>query len=163
MTATAPDLQVRVVPADEPLLAPVLADLHRDYAARYPGLDITAEMSRYPAAEFAPPTGAFLVLLDGEVPVAAGAYRRREAATAELKRVWTSPAHRRQGLARRVVVALEEHARSAGYSRVFLTTGPRQPEARALYLAMGYTPIGDHDALVVSASRPLPFVKELGT
>ena len=158
-------LEVRVVAADDPLLAPVLADLHRDYAARYPALDIAVEMSRYPPAEFAPPSGVFLALLahgaGGPEVVAAGAYRRHTAGTAELKRVWTSPQRRRLGLSRRVVEALEQTALAAGYDRVFLTTGPRQPEARALYLALGYRPVGDHDALVAQATEPLPFVKVL--
>lgn len=154
-------LQVRLLPAGHPLLAPVLADLHRDYAARYPRLSIDEEMQRHPPAEFAPPDGAFLALLDGDEVVAAGAYRRYEPGTAELKRVWTSPRHRRRGLGRRVVEELERSARGAGYARVFLTTGPRQPEARALYLALGYAPVGDHDAIVASARAPLPFLKEL--
>ena len=118
-------------------------------------------MTRYPAADFEPPSGAVLVLeRDGEV-VASGAYKRLDEATAELKRVWTSPTARRQGLAARMVTALEEHARTAGYTRVYLTTGPRQPEARALYLARGYRPLGDHDAVVRRADGPLAFDKDL--
>lgn len=46
---------------------------------------------------------------------------------------------RRRGLARRVLDELERGAQEQGYSRVFLTTGPRQPEARELYLRAGYT------------------------
>lgn len=168
-SGTALDVEVRLVGADDPLLGPVLEDLHGDYAARYPHFDVAAEMSRYPSADFAPPSGAFLVLLvdgpdgsDGPEVVAAGAYRRLEADTAELKRVWTSPRRRRTGLGRRIVAALEQSALAAGYGRLSLTTGPRQPEARALYLALGYAPVGDHDAIVVRADRPLPFVKELG-
>jgi GNAT superfamily N-acetyltransferase len=51
----------------------------------------------------------------------------------ELKRIWTDSSLRRQGLARRVLVELEAEARRRGYTRVFLGTGPRQPEATALY------------------------------
>ena len=158
---TVSGLQVRQVAADDPLLAPLLADLARDYAARYPGLDIAAEMASPPAADFAPPGGAFLVLLDGDTVVAGGAYYRLDPDTAEIKRVWTSAAHRRRGLAGRVVAALEEHARAAGYPRVYLTTGPRQPEARALYLSRGYRPLGDHDEIVRTATTVLAFEKVL--
>ncbi|MBV6539828.1 GNAT family N-acetyltransferase, partial [Ursidibacter maritimus] len=49
----------------------------------------------------------------------------------------------RQGLARRVVEELEAEAVRQGYTRVYLTTGPRQPEAKALYLATGYSPLFD--------------------
>lgn len=146
-------------------MAPVLDELGRDYAERYPHFDTAREMSRYPVEAFLPPDGEVLVLEDTSAPgspvVASGAFMRLDAATAEVKRVWTSTAHRRQGLAARIVAALEQAAQDAGYSRVFLTTGPRQPEARALYLALGYRAIGDHDAVVARADAPLPFDKDL--
>ncbi len=53
--------------------------------------------------------------------------------TAEVKRVWTRDDVRRQGLARKVISALEESAASLGYSRLYLTTGFRQPEAVQLF------------------------------
>ena len=64
--------------------------------------------------------------------------------TAEYKRIWTSSAHRRRGLSRRVLAELETRAVDAGYERLYLTTGPRQPEAAALYLATGFTPAVRH-------------------
>ncbi|QDW62166.1 GNAT family N-acetyltransferase [Oerskovia sp. KBS0722] len=64
-------------------------------------------------------------------------------ATAELKRIWTHSAHRRRGLARQVLGELEHRAAERGYPRVYLTTGPRQPEAAGLYLSAGYTPLFD--------------------
>lgn len=155
------ELQVRSIDAADPLLSPMLDDLARDYAARYPDIDIAAEMVRYAPAQFTALDGAFLVLVAGDDVAAGGGYRRYDADTAELKRVWTSSAHRRRGLGQRIVAALEEHAGAAGYRRIHLTTGPRQPEARALYLALGYTPVGDHDAIVAAVSGPLPFEKEL--
>ena len=67
-----------------------------------------------------------------------GAFRRYDADTAEFKRIWTHSAHRRRGLARLVLAELEALAARRGYRRVYLTTGPRQPEARHLYLTSGY-------------------------
>lgn len=157
----ADELEVRVVGVDDPLVAPVLADLHADYARRYPKFDVAGEMAGYPAAEFAPPGGTFLVLLDGDEVVAAGGVKAYDADTVELKRVWTSPDRRRAGLGRAVVAALEQAALASGRSKVYLTTGPRQPEARALYLRLGYTPVGDHDGTVERADGPLAFTKEL--
>lgn len=66
--------------------------------------------------------------------------------TAEIKRVWTSASHRRQGLSRRVMGALESSVAERGYRRIYLTTGPRQPEAVKLYLSLGYTPLFDVNA-----------------
>ncbi|GAA1836962.1 GNAT family N-acetyltransferase [Agromyces salentinus] len=137
------DVSVRFVNVDDELAAPLLADLEREYDGRYGdffGEPASTELLRYPASDFEAPHGAFLVLLaDGE-PVAGGAFRRYDEHTAELKRVWTHPGHRGQGLGRRVVAELERAAHERGYRDVTLTTGPRQPEAVALYLASGYVP-----------------------
>ena len=52
--------------------------------------------------------------------------------------MWTHPDYRRRGLAWRVLAALEEAASAAGYRRLILETGPRQPEAAAMYARRGY-------------------------
>lgn len=72
--------------------------------------------------------------------------------------MWTHSAHRRRGLARRVLTELERCAARAGYRRIHLTTGPRQPEAKGLYLAAGYTPLFDVTADPATVG-PLPFEK----
>lgn len=100
--------------------------------------DVT-EFRQYPAADFTAPDGALLVLLDDGRPVASGAFRRYDTETAELKRMWTHPAHRRRGFARRMLTELETEAAARGYRRIHLTTGWRQPAAAALYRAAGYT------------------------
>ncbi|MGW6129854.1 GNAT family N-acetyltransferase [Cellulomonas sp. NPDC055163] len=178
--------EVRSVHLDDPLVRPLLDELAHEYATRYAehfGVDaLRAEMARYPAHEFAAPDGDLVLLLEDGAPVAGGAFRRRlepelghagllarsdaraadgtpAVATAELKRIWTASTHRRRGLARVVLAELEERAARAGYVRVYLTTGPRQPEAAALYLRTGYTPLFDP---AVQPSGPLPFEKWLG-
>ncbi|KQX54974.1 MULTISPECIES: hypothetical protein [unclassified Streptomyces] len=65
-------------------------------------------------------------------------------------------------LARRVLTVLEREAAARGYSRLCLTTGPRQPEAKGLYLASGYRPLFDVSADPESIG-PLPFEKFLET
>ncbi|NYV74467.1 GNAT family N-acetyltransferase [Streptomyces sp. UH6] len=134
------------VPVSDPRVRPLLEELRAEYSGRYGG-DAGEELGRHPDEEFAPGRDGLLILLlqDGET-VAGGAFRRYDAVTAELKRIWTHSVHRRRGLARRVVAALEREAGLLGYRRIVLTTGPRQPEARALYLATGYTPLFDTEA-----------------
>lgn len=65
-----------------------------------------------------------------------------------------------RGLARLVLAELEALAARRGYTRVYLTTGPRQPEAKYLYLTSGYEPQFDlnEDPEVV---RSLAFTKDL--
>ena len=158
-----PGVEVRPAVLSDPLVQPLLRELEYEYTTRYPSLaGAGRELERYPAEEFEPAHGGLLVLLlqDGE-PVAGGAYRRYDAHTAELKRIWTHSAHRRRGLARRVVHELEQAAAAAGYRRVYLTTGPRQPEAKGLYLVTGYTALFDLAADPETLGGPLPFAKSL--
>ena len=135
---------VRVHP-DDPLAAPLFADLAVEYDIRYGDLfgGASEELTRYPAEAFLPPDGEFLLLVEDGVAVAGGAFMRHPSGAAEVKRMWTAASHRRRGLARRVLTLLEQQAAVAGYARMYLTTGPRQPEARDLYLAAGWTPLFD--------------------
>ncbi len=155
------ELTVRQVSVSDPRVEPLLRELGDEYSTRY-GKDAHAELARYPDEEFTPPYGGvLLLLLERGEPVAGGAFRRYDASTAELKRIWTHSAHRRRGLARRIVDELEREAGAQGYRRIYLTTGPRQPEARALYLATGYTPLFDTTTDPETIGK-LPFEKHLG-
>ncbi|BAH50189.1 GNAT family N-acetyltransferase [Rhodococcus opacus] len=138
-------VQTVFVEQSDPLAAPLLEELATEYSTRYGRSrdQMYEDLSTYPAEEFAAPGGALLVVVEGGTSVAGGAFRRYDDTTAELKRIWTSSAHRRRGLGRIVLRELEAEIVRAGYSRVFLTTGPRQPEAVALYLAAGYTALFD--------------------
>ena len=130
-----------VVPPGDPRTRALLEGLHREYLERY-GPSIGAEeMEQHPVEDFGTPTGGLVLLLENGQTVAGGAFRRHDDATAELKRIWTAPAHRRRGLSRRVLAELERLAAAAGYRRLHLTTGNRQPEAAALYRTSGYTPL----------------------
>ncbi|WP_307852406.1 GNAT family N-acetyltransferase [Glaciihabitans sp. dw_435] len=135
--------------ADDPRAAPLVAELSREYDERYglnDGIPSSVELSRYPAELFAESHGgAFLLLVRNGETIAGGAFKKVDATTAEIKRVWASSAHRRQGLARRVMAELESEALRRGYSVAALTTGARQPEAVQLYLALGYSPLFDLD------------------
>ena len=161
------DELVYTLPTD-PRAQPLIDDLARDYDERYglnDGIPSSFELHRYPAELFSPATGgAFLLVIRDGVVVAGGAFKRVDDAavpTAEIKRVWTNPDFRRQGLARVVMASLERRAVAQGYSVVELTTGARQPEAVALYLALGYTPRfdldGDYEEIsYLEFSKPLP-------
>lgn len=153
-----------VVGQDDPLAKPLLDDLTLEYRSRYGSFvdgGEYADLHAYPVGEFAAPAGALVIaVLDGQ-PVAGGAFRRYDTETAELKRIWTARTHRRRGLGKLVVPELERIAAERGYSRIYLTTGPRQPEAVALYLALGYQPLYDtslpaEEVGVHPFEKPLP-------
>jgi GNAT superfamily N-acetyltransferase len=56
------------------------------------------------------------------------------------------PQARGRGLARELLAALEDEARSLGYELARLDTGPRQPHAERMYRAAGYAEIGNFNA-----------------
>jgi GNAT superfamily N-acetyltransferase len=155
-------LRFVAVGQDDPLAQPLLDELGIEYATRYggTGAGVTAWLRQYPPTEFAAPGGGMLVgLIDG-VPVTGGAFRQFDADTAELKRIWTDSRHRRLGYARTLLAELEREIAARGYSRVYLTTGDRQPEAEALYLATGYRSL-DEPLQAQGEVYPVAFVKEL--
>ncbi|UYP18318.1 GNAT family N-acetyltransferase [Rhodococcus sp. Z13] len=155
-------LEVRAVRQDDPLAAPLLEELAVEYSTRYerPFEEQYESLTTYPEDRFAPPDGALLVLVEDGTPVAGGAFQRYDADTAELKRIWTSRHHRRRGLGRIVLEELEAEAAQRGYTRIYLTTGWRQPEAVALYLAAGYTALFD-PRKPAEEIGPHPFEKHL--
>lgn len=122
-----------------------MAELAVEYATRYGGTPetVSAWLRGYPAAEFEAPDGGMLIGVLDATPVTGGAFRRFDEHTAELKRIWTDSVYRRRGLARTLLIALEAEIAARGYRDVYLTTGDRQPEAEALYLAAGYTRLTD--------------------
>lgn len=85
---------------------------------------------------------------DDGTPLACGALRALGDDAAELKRMYVVPAARGRGVGRQVLAGLEAAARDRGWTTLRLETGPRQPEAVALYTAAGYRPVGAFGAYV---------------
>jgi GNAT superfamily N-acetyltransferase len=121
-------------------VAAFIVDIEERYAGDDEPDDPEAEWSMG-VDEVTPPRGIFVVAyLDGE-PVGCGAIRPCPAAgpkVAEIKRMYTVPSARRQGVSRAVLTRLESEAVRLGYRRLQLETGLRQPEAVALYESSGY-------------------------
>lgn len=118
----------------------LVAEVQAHYVEIYGGEDATPMTPE----EFEAPEGTFVVAdVDGEA-VACGAFRRHggpESSVAEIKRMYVRPTHRRRGVAGAVLEDLETRARAAGYTRVVLETGERQPAALAFYDGAGYAEI----------------------
>ena len=138
-----PELEVRRVGYGQADALRLIEEVQQEYVARYGGRDDTPLEHEM----FEPPTGSFFVgYLAGE-PVASGAWRRHRVAalgatqSAEVKRMYVAPAARGLGLARRMLAHLEASAAAAGAEVMVLETGIMQPEALALYVSSGYSPI----------------------
>ena len=128
----------------------LLGEFVEEIAALYPGWDPSQGPTAKPD-ELAPPGGRFLVAYVEGDPVACGALKRLDAETAEIKRIYVALPARGRGVARAMLTALEETARAAGYERVRLDTGGRQPEAVSLFRSSGYTEIEDSNPTAYAA------------
>ena len=86
----------------------------------------------------------FVAIVDGRA-VACGAWQPLpEPGMAELKRMYVRPAFRGRGIARQMIVAIEEEALAAGRSVIRLSTGASSPAAIALYQSSGYERLPGH-------------------
>ncbi len=84
------------------------------------------------------PRAAFVVArIDGQ-PAGCGALRPLDESHAEVKRMYTRPEYRRNGVAQAILAEIERAAKQFGYRSIKLQTGPLQPEAVQLYERVGY-------------------------
>lgn len=118
-----------------------LGEYFRELAARFEqGFD-PANSKTPSTAEFVAPHGAFLVMRRDGKPIGCGAFKRTQPHVAYLKRMWIDPAQRGQGLSKRLLQALEDHARAQGCTIAQLETHKALAEAQNLYRAAGYVEI----------------------
>ena len=144
------EVEIRAERPEEEPGRTLLAAFEREIASRDPGWDATQKPTARPE-EIGPPLGRFLVAyVDGE-PAGCGALKRLDERAAEIKRVYVAPAARGGGIARRLLVALEDAAKELGYVRVRLDTGARQPDAVALFRSSGYEEIEAYNENVFAA------------
>ncbi|GAA2690973.1 MULTISPECIES: GNAT family N-acetyltransferase [Actinoplanes] len=84
---------------------------------------------------------AYLIGVVNSRAVACAAWRDLEDGVAELLRMYVRPAFRGRGLARELIVAVEEEALAVGRSVIRLETRVSLPAAIALYQSSGYRQI----------------------
>jgi GNAT superfamily N-acetyltransferase len=138
-------MSVTIAPAswDDDDVRALTAAQQRELRARYDG---AGEPGTPPSAS---DVSVVLVARDGAgAVVACGALRALGADVAELKRMYVVPVARRRGLSKALLTALEASAAARGWTTLRLETGPRQPEAIALYEGAGYRPIDAFGAYV---------------
>ncbi len=98
--------------------------------------------TRFPLRAASMPTVLFAVARDaGGESLGCGAIVVKPG-YGEIKRMYVRPQARGQGLARRLIDALEQKAMARGCRRFMLETGPAQPEALILYERLGYRRCG---------------------
>lgn len=117
-------------------------ELDPRYADRQWLFEELAARDENPAGHIDPQTviSTFLVL-DAAGTAAGHGILRDLRGEPEIKRLFVVPEARGKGAAGVLMQALEDRARATGAPRVILQTGDRQPEAEALYLKRGWSPI----------------------
>ena len=119
-----------------PVVQQLISALNAELEARYP--EEGANFFRLEPEEVAEGRGAFLVAYLADKPIGCGAIRLNKPGVAEIKRMYVDPTLRGRRVGRQIVIALEAQARQLGAKRIVLETGPRQPDAIAMYAHAGF-------------------------
>jgi putative acetyltransferase len=122
-----------------PVVQKLISALNAELESIYP--EDGANFFRLDPEEVAEGRGAFLVAYLDDKPIGCGAIRLNEPHVAEIKRMYVDPMVRGRRVGRHIVHALETEARQLGAKRIVLETGPRQPDAIAMYEHAGFIEI----------------------
>ncbi|MCL9808149.1 GNAT family N-acetyltransferase [Flavobacterium luminosum] len=79
-----------------------------------------------------------LVCYENDEPVGCGGFKEFDATTAEIKRMFVHPDHRKKGIANLILSEIEAWAKENGYTQFILETSPKLENAIALYKKTGY-------------------------
>ncbi|MBA3908274.1 MAG: PadR family transcriptional regulator [Rhodobacter sp.] len=139
------ELVIRDADPDDPAALSCLSAYYRILLDTF--ASFTPEMLPLPlpeAARYRSPDGAFLVAWSDDLPVGCVSLRPLEPGVGEVKRLWVHPIARGQGLARRLMRAIETRARELGMTRLQLDTNTGLSDAVALYRSDGWTDIAPY-------------------
>lgn len=136
-------MQIAFETPDQPAVHELIGELDAYLYSLYPAENVYA----LDISSLCHPSVLFAVVRDADgAPIGCGAIVIKPE-YGEVKRMYIRPQARGQGIARRLVEALEAKAVQNGCRRFMLETGPTMPGALALYERMGYQrrgPFGDY-------------------
>ncbi len=122
----------------DPVVAELMAAVELELTTRYG----EGGPSPVAAADFARPYSVVVLASLRGLAVGCAGLRLIRPGVGEIKRLYVDPAVRGRGVARRLLSALQDHARSTGLTRLQFETGTKQqPEAMTLYAGEGRQPI----------------------
>jgi len=103
-----------------------------------------------------------IVIYENDSAVACGAIKEFESDSMEVKRMFTDPAYRGKGLARKVLTELEKWAAELGYRKCVLETGKRMKDAIELYSRSNYQVIPNYGQYI-GIDNSVCFEKEISS
>lgn len=162
---------INIRPATTPDDLAIVRQMGWDYRAHVAAVStIEAELMEtfYPVPKYtalmdnlaeihARPSGIILLAELNGVPVGCGMTHALEDNTAEIKRLYVSDAARGHGIAKKLMLALMDQARTDGYTRVLLDTSKNLRPARALYAKLGFAERGPYQEIPETALPHLVF------
>lgn len=86
----------------------------------------------------------FAVALEGDTALGTALLDNNSDLAPELRNMYVYPSARRKGAGRALSQYLEEVARAAGHTAVFLAVDPNNAKAVPLYVSLEYHPTGEH-------------------
>jgi GNAT superfamily N-acetyltransferase len=142
-------MRISFVPASSPDFRMLAAKLDEYY------FELVGDIqNRYAEVNRPENMTALAVAYENDTPIACGAWKRIDATTAELKRLYVLPQFRRKGVARSLIASLEADAAAAGIRRMILETAVDTTDSHRLYLSAGYrimdyygSPAGENNCL----------------
>ena len=102
--------------------------------------DFDEEMKRLPG-DYAPPGGRLILSIMDATPVGCVALRKIDDYICEMKRLYTIPPIRGNGVGRFLVTNVIQIARNIGYVKMRLDTVPSMKFARHIYASLGFKEI----------------------
>jgi putative acetyltransferase len=96
-----------------------------------------AQLQRLPG-EFVAPAGLLMLAFSGSIPAGTIAVRPLRTDACEAKRLYVPPPFRGQGIAKNLLSAVIENARSIGYQTMYVDTLPTMHEAARLYQGFAF-------------------------
>jgi GNAT superfamily N-acetyltransferase len=136
-------MQITITPTDpaHPDALTCLRAYYAELAAIFPGGFDPGPLPGDGLDQMRAPLGTFLVAYAGPIPVGCVALRGDGSPVAEVKRLWVAAPYRAQGLATRLMTAVEGMAHAQGITRLVLDTSRHLPKAVAFYHRHGWTEI----------------------
>lgn len=102
--------------------------------------DVDRELAEI-AVEYNAPTGALLLVYDGDKAIACAGVRKIDSTIAELKRMFVDPAYRGHQLGQQLLQMALAVSKQLGYSSIRLDTVPQMRSAIKLYESAGFREI----------------------